>query len=381
MPTMRFVWSVFAFLSASLSGMVFAADPMVAVEQPSTVPVSASIARARAMLEKEIVPKVPGLAVAVAVNGKIVWSEAFGYADWETKRPVTPTTRFRIASVSKPLTAAGLMLLVERGQLDLDAPVQKYVPDFPVKPEGVVTTRLLGGHLGGIRHYQGTEALLDRPFADVHAGLKIFADDPLVAPPGVRFNYTTYGWSLISAVMESAAHRPFLDYMGDEVLKALGMIHTRPDRAGVLDPDCTLFYARGRDGKFAAAPPIDSSYKWAGGGFLSTAEDLVHFGSVLLQPGFLQESSLTLLFTSQKTAEGKPTGYGIGWFVQKDRHGRPVYFHTGGQQGATSVLFMRPDAGIVVAIVCNLSEAPITGRGMAIADLFAPPTAASVIAK
>jgi CubicO group peptidase (beta-lactamase class C family) len=378
MSTLRFVWSLLIFSSVWLTGQVLAVDPVVAVEKPAVLPSEEIVVRARSFVEKGLATKVPGLSVAVAVDGKIVWSEAFGYADLEAKRPVTPATRFRIASVSKPVTAAGLMLLVERGQLDLDAPVQKYVPDFPVKPEGVITTRLLGGHLAGVRHYQGTETLLNRPFADVHAGLKIFADTPLIAPPGVKFNYSTYGWSLISAVMESAAQRAFLDYMDEEVFKPIGMTHTRPDRAGVVDADRTLFYVTGPDGKFAAAPPIDSSYKWAGGGFLSTAEDLVKFGSALLQPGLLKETSLTSLFTSQKTSEGKPTGYGIGWFVQRDKHGRPFYFHTGGQQGATSVLFMRPDERLVVAIVCNLSDAPIIGQGTAIADLFAPlATAAS----
>ena len=201
-----------------------------------------SIARARAVLEKEM-PKVPGATVAVAVEGQIVWSEAFGFSDLEAKRPAVTTTRFRIGSVSKPVTAAGLMLLVERGALDLDAPVQKYVPDFPVKAEGRITTRLLGGHLAGIRHYQGTETGLNKPFANVRAGLSIFENDPLVAPPGTKFFYTTYGWSLISAVMESAAGRDFLSYMEAEVFKPLGMTHTRPDRAGADDPDRTHFSA------------------------------------------------------------------------------------------------------------------------------------------
>ena len=337
--------------------------------EPITPALAESIAQARALLQKDAA-KVPGLAVAVSVEGKIVWSEGFGLADVETKRPVTPTTRFRIASISKSLTAAGLVLLVERGQLDLDAPVQKYVPDFPVKSEGVITTRLLAGHLAGIRHYQGAETKSNQSFATIRAGLKIFEDDPLVAAPGAKFNYSTYGWSVISAVMESAAHRDFLDYMQAEVFEPLHMSHTRPDRAGAVDPDRTQFYETGAEGKFVAASPIDSSYKWAGGGFLSTADDLVVFGSALLQPRFLKQESLALLFTSQKTTDGHPTHYGIGWIVEKDKAGRTFCFHTGGQQGATTVLFLRPDAKIAVAIVCNLSEAHIIGRGMAVADLF-----------
>src|SRR6185312_6857544 len=120
--------------------------------------------------------------------------------------------------------------------------------------------------------------------------------------------------------------RDFLDYMESEVFKPLGMEHTRPDRAGAVDPDRTRFYKKLEDGKFAEAEPINSSYKWAGGGFLSTAEDLVRFGSALLHPGYLKDSSLKLLFTSQKTADGKSTGNGLGWFIRHDKDGRPFYY-------------------------------------------------------
>jgi CubicO group peptidase (beta-lactamase class C family) len=128
------------------------------------------IAQARAIIQTEIAPKVPGLSVTVSVDGAIVWSEQFGYADLATQAPVTRTTRFRIGSVSKSLTAAGLALLVERGQLDLDAPVQKYIPDFPQK-NGIITPRLLAGHLTGIRNYRGVEATSNRPFSNLRSGL------------------------------------------------------------------------------------------------------------------------------------------------------------------------------------------------------------------
>lgn len=317
--------------------------------------------------------KAPGVSGAVAINGKIVWSEALGYADLAEKIPVTATTRFRIGSISKPLTAAGLVLLVERGQIDLDAPVQKYVPDFPVKPEGAITTRLAAGHLAGIRHYRGSEMSLNRPFASVRDGLKLFQNDPLLSPPGTKYSYSTYGWSLVSAVMESAAKRDFLDYMDAEVFKPLGLENTRPDRAGAVDPDRTRFYKKQTDGKIVEEEPIDPSYKWAGGGFLSTSEDLVRFGSALLRSDFLKEESRKLLFTSQHTADGKPTGYGIGWFVRKNKDGHPFYYHTGSQQGATAMILIQPDRRLVVALLCNLTQADVLGEVKEIVDAFEHP--------
>ena len=169
--------------------------------------------------------------------------------------------------------------------------------------------------------------------------------------------------------------------MEAEVFKPLGMEHTHPDRAGAVDPDRTLFYKKSTDGKFVEAEPINSSYKWAGGGFLSTAEDLVRFGSALLRDGYFDEASRELLFTSQKTTDGKPTGYGIGWFVRKDAEGRPFYYHTGGQQGSTALIFLQPHNHLTVALVCNLSEADIIGEGKEIADLFTVSTVESATAK
>jgi serine beta-lactamase-like protein LACTB, mitochondrial len=308
---------------------------------------SNATSQAREIVQTELAPKVPGLAVAVAVDGAIVWSQGFGYADLAGKAPATPATRFRIGSVSKPLTAAGLALLVEQGQLDMDAPVQKYVPDFP-QSDPVITLRLLAGHLSGIRNYRGNEAFSDRPYPSLRAGLTIFEDDPLVAPPGTKFNYSSYNWNVIGVAMEAAAKQDFLHYMEDNVFKPLGMTNTRPDLAGVADPQRTQFYEEDSSGKFVTAPQVDCSYKWPSGGFLSTAEDLVRFGSAQLRPGFLKPESHKMIFTSQMTSEGVRTHYGVGWFV-----GHNILYHGGDSVGGTSILLMLPVSHTVVAIVSN----------------------------
>jgi len=111
------------------------------------------VARERTLVCERLATHIPGVQVAVALKGKLVWSEGFGYADAERKKPVTRETQFRIGSVSKPLTATAVALLYEQGKLDLDAPVQRYVPSFPDKGYPI-TTRLLAGHLAGIRHYK-----------------------------------------------------------------------------------------------------------------------------------------------------------------------------------------------------------------------------------
>src|ERR1700757_1358825 len=128
---------------------------------------------ARAVAKELLGRGIPGLSLAVAVDGQIVYSEGFGYADLEERVPVWATTKFRIGSVCKPLTAVALVQLVEQGKVDLDAPVQKYVPTFPEK-NGKITPRLLAGHIAGIRHYQGDEFLIATHYNNVLDGLKIF---------------------------------------------------------------------------------------------------------------------------------------------------------------------------------------------------------------
>jgi serine beta-lactamase-like protein LACTB, mitochondrial len=313
----------------------------------------------------------PGLALAVALDGKIVYSEGFGYADLEERVPVWPTTKFRIASISKPVTALGLMKLVEAGKVDLDAPVQKYVPSFPDKG-ATITVRMIAGHLGGIRHYKGDEFLIQKHYASVTEGLKIFQDDPLVSPPGTKFNYSSYGFNLLSAVIESASGQNFLAYMQEHVFTPMGLVHTTPDQNTQIVEQRSRFYEKAKDGAAENAPYVDNSYKWAGGGFLSTAEDLVRFGSALLQPGFLKAESLKTMFTSQKTNTGEETGYGIGWGSGKSPSGKTVYAHSGGAVGGTSQLIVYPESHIVIALVTNYSESQWKAEEVeAIAERFA----------
>jgi len=329
---------------------------------------AAAAARAQAIACEKLAPNIPGFAIAVAVDGRIVWSEAFGFADVEAHHEATTATQFRIGSVSKPLTATAIAQLFETGKLDLDAPVQRYVPTFPAK-SAPITTRLVGGHLAGIRHYQGDEFMLNRHFATVTEGLAIFANDTLLSAPGTRFSYSSYGFNLLGAVVEGASGEEFLAYMNRHVFKALKMTATAPDKNDSLIPNRTRFYDRGAAGAYTLSPTVDNSYKWGGGGFISTAEDLVRFGSALLQPGFLKAGTLELLFTAQHTTAGETTPYGIGWFVAKDTLGHRYVYHGGGSVGGTTAFGVDRDSRVVFALVTNLTEARL-GPGREIQAVF-----------
>jgi serine beta-lactamase-like protein LACTB, mitochondrial len=298
--------------------------------------------QAQAVLCEQLVPHVPGAEVAVGINGRLVWSAGIG--------DVRETTRIRIGSISKPIAADVFALLVQQGKLDPDAPIDRYVPNLPeaLRP---ITSRQLAGHLGGIRHYKGDEFLLNKHYATVRQGLEIFENDPLVAPPGTKYAYSTYGFSLLSAALEGAAHRDFPTLLRTMVFEPLKMTHTKLD-----DGSAPGFEADDNSDKFHRSPPVDNSYKWAGGGVLSTADDLVKFESAHLKTGRMTQPSLDLLFTSMKTAEGKETNYGAGWDTRMDDRGHKLVGHNGSAVGGTSRMMLDRDSGIAVVLLTNITN-------------------------
>jgi len=312
---------------------------------------------------------VAGLTVTVGIDHEIVWSEGFGYADLEQQVPIDPAlTRFRVGSTAKSMTAMALGQLHESGSLDLDVPVQTYLPDFPEK-ESPITTRMLAGHLGGVRHYNGDEFFSNTPYASVSDALVIFKDDPLVVPPGTEFSYTTYGYNLISAVIESASDQEFLTYMSENVFGPTGMDRTTADHVVPLISYRSRYY-RLEDGQLVNSPWVDNSNKWAGGGFLSTSEDLVRFGFAHLSDQFLQPDTIEMMWTSQLSGAGEPTGYGIGWGMRTDDHGRQLIGHTGGSVGGTTNLRIYPDEGLVIAVIANTSQADLGTLTDSIVEVF-----------
>jgi len=322
---------------------------------------------ARSILDEN---QLPGLSLAIGVNGEVMHAEGFGFADLENRVPVTPSTRMRIGSISKPVTAAALGLLVERGRLDLDAEIQTYVRNFPRK-RWPITVRQVAGHIAGIRHYRGDENLSARRYATVAEGLGIFAADSLLFEPGTDYSYSSYGWNLLSAVIEGAAGVSFLEFMRREVFEPLGLRSIVAEHTDSLLDWRADFYDRGEAGRLVRSPYVDNSYKWAGGGFISNTEDLVRFAFAHLDGTFLKPETVQTLWTSQKRRTGEETGYGIGWSSEKDPQGRLVISHTGGSVGGRAVLIVYPEHGVAVAMTSNGEHAPMSvENARRIGDLF-----------
>lgn len=331
---------------------------------------SAAIAKAQTRIEKYMQQKQPpGFSFAVAKNGTFLWAEGFGLADIENRVAVTPATKFRVGSVSKPMTAAALGILIEQGKLDINAPVQTYVKSFP-KKRWPISTRQIAGHIAGIRHYKNDEFLMAKSWPNVTESLSIFDQDPLLFEPGTKYSYSSYGWNLVSAVIEGASGQEFLAFMQAHVFDPLGMTDTAPDLNDSLISFRTRFYHRSSNGTLKNAPYVDNSYKWAGGGFLATPKDMVIFGEAHAKPGFLKKKTLALLITSLTLNDGSKTNYGLGWRSGKTPSGASWYGHSGGSVGGTAYLIIFPEQGIVAAMLANIGNAGFGTLPMELAACF-----------
>jgi CubicO group peptidase (beta-lactamase class C family) len=295
--------------------------------------------------------KLPAVSVAVEVGGQVIYKKAYGFADLENELKATPETLIRTGSIAKPMTAVGAMTLVEQGKLDLDAPVQKYCPDFPQK-KWPITTRQLLGHLSGIRHYEGKEPLSTVHYSSTADGMIIFKGDALLFQPGEKFSYTTYGYTVVGCVMEGASGQKYDQYMAAHVFLPAGMTHTFVDDFHIV-PHRARGYEKDEAGNVINASPLDSSYKVPGGGYVSTAEDLVKFGAAVTEHKLLKPATTMTMWTSLHTNDGKETRYGLGWGLA-DLDGVRIYAHTGGQQGTSTSLLVMPSRDVASAVMINM---------------------------
>lgn len=304
--------------------------------------------QAKRFLRKQ---RVPGMSVSVGKNGAILWSEGFGYAKRKPKVRINPSeTLFRIASISKSITALTLAKLVEDGIINLDESIYKYLPSFPKKAFDF-SVRELGGHIAGIRSYRGNEFNLNKKMS-ITEGVNLFKNDSLLFEPSTQFYYNTFGYVLLSEIMQKSAHTDFYNLVETSVLKPLNMRHTTVEYSNIDTPHKSDFYRKKR----VLSAPVSNEYKVAGGGFLSTSEDLVKFGQEIINPTLISKNTLAEIITSQKLTSGNNTGYGIGFSVEETQNKTPKIYHTGGGVGASTVLLIYPEEELVICILCNKSN-------------------------
>jgi len=347
---------------------VFAAKSILADDTELT-----GLVKADYLLQQLIIEdKVPGIAITVLKEGKSVFQKGYGYANIDEKQYVDPKKSiFRIASVSKPIAATSLAHMVQEALIDLDESYYTYLPDYP-KKEWDFTIRQLASHTAGIRFYKGKEYGLNEPFG-IKDSLSIFKNDPLVFEPGTEYLYNSFDWVMISAAMQEASGIPFEAYVQEKVLDSLGMKNTciprrHPDdnlKQSDIDVNAittseaqnnvTAFYTKSMSG-FRKATPVDIFYKLAGGGYLSTSEDIAKFGQAFLDQKVGVNEAILNQFLTAQLVNGNSTYYGLGWQVSEDAKGRKFFGHVGSGVGGYSNFFVYPKEQLVFSILINSTD-------------------------
>ncbi|KAH8851569.1 Serine beta-lactamase-like protein LACTB, mitochondrial [Schistosoma japonicum] len=345
----------------------------------------------------------PGISVCVSLSGNIIYQEGVGYANVEHMVPVNADTVFRIASVSKPFTSLLVGRLLDQHKLDLDEDICSYYPEFPEKiidnAYARITVRSLLNHTSGIRSYKKVsdeskesaypEMLNNIRFKNTFNACDMFKNDALVHAPGVQYTYSTFAFTLLSAIIEKICllkggpfDQPIPTVKGEpssektdstsdlpkwarfdtnllRLFQYLNLNNTSLEYPEKIISSRAAQYCRSDKGILTNTPTIDNSYKWAGGGILSTAGDLIrladHLSFIYMgwldSYGIVKQSTLNqVLWKVSCVPPDRSTLPGLGWFLAR-RSGDPATdenfypdrlyaLHTGGAVGGTTILLL-----------------------------------------
>ncbi len=302
--------------------------------------------------------QIPGMAVAIVKDGEIIFEQGFGVRDLETKALVTPTTVFRIGSTTKILTTIGVMQLVEAGQVNLDDPVEKYIPEFSVNPK--ITVRQILSHtagvLDGLSNWNRRD---DRALSDFISSL---TPNAAFAEPGAVFSYCNACFSTVGLLIERVSGMSYADYMTTKVFSTLGLTRTTLYPNMAMTYPLAVSYMPGDEGWEVARPTPDSVADYPAGYVFSTVEDMARLATFLLNDGsldgvqILSVKTVQMMKTPVSEIDTLNMGYGLGLSIE-EKYGVTMIGHDGHISGYTSYLQTIPSAGLGVIVLDNAYHA------------------------
>ena len=368
----------------SLALVLFAAVITAASARQNNNP-AAAFGGVREFIKQQLSERrLPSIAVAVARDGQIIWEEAFGWADSEKRIPATPLTMYSLASISKPITATGLMILKERGRIDLDRPINEYLGEAKIAVRvgnpADATVRRAANHTAGLPlHYQFFYE--DESYRAPARDETIRRYGACVTAPGERYQYSNLGYGILDHVITRVSGRSYADFMREEVFLPLGLTHTSVNIGPGLEKHQAVRY--GTDG--SPIPFYDFDHP-GGSAVYASAHDLVRFGMFHLKARLSDQKAIlkdeTIDEMQKATADvGPKTGYGIGWGTSESPGGRRVVSHSGGMGGVSTLLRLYPAEKMAIVVLSNASS-NLPGQVMdRIVAVVAPETANSPAAQ
>ena len=310
--------------------------------------------------------RIPGVALTIVQAGRPIKTGVYGFADLEQRVPVSEETVFEIGSVTKQLTAAGILLLQQEGKLSIDDKISKHLSGIPAAWTNITVRHLLT-HTSGIKSYTGrsgfelTKRLTQKQFLDA------FRDQPLNFVPGESWNYSNTGYSLLGFIIENVSGRSYWDFMHAQIFSPLKMSATTNREPAVIIPHRAHGYER-TNGVWINRD-YDLTDVFAAGAVVSTIGDLANWNAALDRDDLLHADTKIAMWTPAVVAQGRSTKYGLGWNID-EVDGRKNIGHGGSTSGFSASLQRFPEDQLAVIVLTNTDEQIATTLARKVATFY-----------
>jgi len=318
----------------------------------------------------------PGAAVMVIRNDEVLHAAGYGYADLRSREPITPQTSFRLASVSKQLTAMAIMILAERGQLDYDDPLVKLLPELGRLGEKITLRHLLTHTSGLPDYYDVLEEETVEGMPDTEQAMQFLAawDEPPLFAPGERYEYSNPGYEMLALVIERISGQNFGQFLSDNIFTPLGMTHTVVrDSTEPEIPNRALGYTR-KEGSFELLDEHPLNHIIGSGGIYASVEDLALWSRALDGESLVSRTTLEEAWSPVELAGGETYPYGFGWRLGDYGGLSPRLCHSGHWLGFSNFLARYPSQRLTIIVLSNIEDFEAEEYAGRIADLLFPTT-------
>jgi D-alanyl-D-alanine carboxypeptidase len=314
---------------------------------------------------------IPGLSVAVVSDSKVVLARGYGLANVELSVPATPESVYKIGSITKPFTAAAIMMFAEEGKIGLDDAILQHLHDLPPAWSGITVRHLLT-HTSGIKNFTNIANYPSIIRKDLAPGeiIELVLELPLDFRPGERFAYCNTGYTLLGMIIEKVAGKPYGEFMAERVFQPLQMTVTRLNDFRDIIPNRVSGYKWANNENELWNCEFDSpTHLYASGGLVSSVLDMAKWDAALSTEALLKKSSLDQIWTPVRLNGGETSGYGFGWFLLE--HGsRNVVQHSGGTLGFLTNISRFVDDRLTVIVLTNLDSGDPFALATGVADEY-----------
>ena len=330
------------------------------------VDISAQSKKVNAYIESEMRRQnIPGLSLAIIKEGKVIKAKGYGMANVEMNVPVTTETVFKIGSISKPIIAEGIMILVEEGKLSPDDKISKYLEGTPESWKDITVRHLLSHTSGIIREAPGFSPARSIPDADL---IKSAFPAPLLFTPGEKHEYSNVGYMALAEIIHRISTKSWDDFFKERLFAPLGMNATRTTTFGEIVPNRANSYSL-ENGKLQNSPIMLALRP--SGAFLSSLSDLLKWEAALNSSKSLKPETRMVMWAPFKFNNGTDSGYAFGWRVS-EVNGRKRIHHGGALDGFRSEIARFVDDKITVIVLTNLANAKPMEISVGVAELYIP---------